>query len=422
MNFYLKKYGFCPPQLQDEPHTDVGIIVVIPCYNENDLISSLNALLLCEQPKCRVEVITVINASEKSSIEIKQQNLKTYTHGIEWAKNNNSDQLKFHFILNNDLPKKHAGVGLARKIGMDEAVARFHSISKDGVIVCFDADSKCDKNYLVEIENHFNANLKTPGCSFHYEHPIEGNEFEQNIYDGIINYELFLRYYNQAQRYCKLPYAYHTVGSSMAVKSSAYQKQGGMNKRKAGEDFYFIHKIIALGNFTNLSSTKLIPSPRISDRVPFGTGRAIGEWVDKNPETYLTYDFRIWEIIRDFVNIIPSLENQSIEDISFFNDKENSVFVDFLKQNEFENSLNEIRKNSTNSKGFIKRFLVWFNAFKLLKAVHYLRDHQYQNQPIFNEAKKLAIKQGFYSNELNEKELLLKYRLIENNSFVKSSS
>ena len=365
---------------------------------------------MCDQPKCKVEVITVINASEKSSAEIKQLNLQTYKQGVEWAKNNNSDQLKFHFILNNELPKKHAGVGLARKIGMDEAVARFHSTNKDGVIVCFDADSKCDKNYLVEIEKHFNANLKTPGCSIHYEHPIEGNEFEQNIYDGIINYELFLRYYNQALRYCKLPYAYQTVGSSMAVKSSAYQKQGGMNKRKAGEDFYFIHKIIVLGNFTNLSLTKVIPSPRISDRVPFGTGRAIGEWVDENPDTYLTYDFRIWEIIRKFVNIIPSLENQSIEDILFFNEKENSVFVDFLKQNEFQNSLNEIRKNSTNSKGFIKRFLVWFNAFRLLKAIHYLRDHQYQNQPIFNEAKKLAIKQGFYSNELNEKDLLMTYR------------
>ena len=72
--------------------------------------------------------------------------------------------------------------------------------------------------------------------------------------------------------------------------------------------------------------------------------------------------------------------------------------------------MNEIRKNSTNSKGFIKRFLVWFNAFRLLKAIHYLRDHQYQNQPIFNEAKKLAIKQGFYSNELNEKDLLMTYR------------
>jgi len=413
LNFYLKKYGFCSPQLKAPINHDVNLIVVIPCFNEPDLISSLNTLLDCVKPNCNVEVITVINASERSSIEVKEQNIITLNQVKAWADLNNTDALKFHFIINNDLPKKHAGVGLARKIGMDEAVARFHSINKDGVIVCFDADSKCDKNYLVEIEKHFNKNPKTPGCSIHYEHPIEGDEFELSIYEGIINYELFLRYYNQALIFCGLSYAFQTVGSSMAVKSSAYQKQGGMNKRKAGEDFYFIHKIIALGGFTNLTSTKVIPSPRVSDRVPFGTGRAIGEWIDENRDDYKTYDFRIWKIIKLFVAIIPQLETQNTNELDFFNEPENQVFIDFLNENNFVEGLNEIRKNSTNTKGFVKRFFVWFNAFRLLKAVHYLRDHQYQNQSIFNEAKVLAKELNFYTDENNIIDLLLSYRAKE---------
>ncbi len=62
-----------------------------------------------------------------------------------------------------------------------------------------------------------------------------------------------------------------------------------MNKRKAGEDFYFIQKIIELGNYTELNTTGVIPSPRISNRVPFGTGKAIGDWVKQGSEEYFTY-------------------------------------------------------------------------------------------------------------------------------------
>ncbi len=38
---------------------------------------------------------------------------------------------------------------------------------------------------------------------------------------------------------CGVSHAYHTIGSSMAVRCSAYAKIGGMNRRKAGEDFIF---------------------------------------------------------------------------------------------------------------------------------------------------------------------------------------
>ncbi|MEZ4848575.1 MAG: hypothetical protein R3B93_08135 [Bacteroidia bacterium] len=76
-------------------------------------------------------------------------------------------------------------------------------------------------------------------------------------------------------------HAFHCVGSSMAVRSIAYQKRGGMNRRKAGEDFYFLQKFIAEGTLAELSTTKVIPSPRASEKVPFGTGRAIKKLAGK---------------------------------------------------------------------------------------------------------------------------------------------
>jgi hypothetical protein len=49
----------------------------------------------------------------------------------------------------------------------------------------------------------------------------------------------------------RFSYAYHTVGSAMAVKAYQYVKVGGMNRRQAGEDFYFIQKLVHSGNFIN---------------------------------------------------------------------------------------------------------------------------------------------------------------------------
>ena len=193
LNFYLNKYAFLPPQLTEAPNSDLNIIVVIPCYNEPDLIKSLESLYTCDRPKGAVEVITVINSSENDSDKIKSDNLDSLKEAEQWGVKRRSGHFNFHFIHVPELPKKHAGVGLARKIGMDEAVDRFHSLDRNGITVCFDADALCEKNYLLEIENHFDKHYRSPGCSIHFEHPIEGNEFDPYIYQWIINYELNLR-------------------------------------------------------------------------------------------------------------------------------------------------------------------------------------------------------------------------------------
>ncbi len=412
MNFYLKKYGFQPKSINTIPQSNLGLIIVIPCFNEPDILTTLHSLNNCKTPNMGVEILIIINAGIHHESFIKVQNKNTSTAIQEWKTNTNLN-FDFHVIEANDLPKKHAGVGLARKIGMDEAVSRFDQIGHDGIIACFDADSTCESNYLTALETHFLTHPKTPGCAIPYAHPVDGDHFDEKIYAGIIYYELFLRYYNQGLHFCELPFAYHTVGSSMAIKSSAYQKQGGMNKRKAGEDFYFLHKIISLGYFTELNSALVIPSPRTSDRVPFGTGKAINDWINTDEETYLTYDFRIWEILKNFVSIIPLLQEKDLKDLDFYKNETSQVMIRFLEEQSFASDLNEIRKNATHPKSFQKRFFVWFNAFRVLKLVHFLRDHQFSNKPIFGEAKKMAEAHHFYEGEKNEKALLLSFRTYE---------
>ena len=97
--------------------------------------------------------------------------------------------------------------------------------------------------------------------------PSPFESFEPVVYDAITQYELHLRYYLNAVRSTGYPYAYHTVGSSFTVRADVYCKEGGMNRRQGGEDFYFIQKVAQRGNFSECNATRVVASPRPSDRV-----------------------------------------------------------------------------------------------------------------------------------------------------------
>jgi glycosyltransferase involved in cell wall biosynthesis len=379
VNHYLKNYRYGNRLFETACSLRTQLIVVIPCHNEPNLIRSLEALKCCEKPKGDVEVIVVINAGVNDSESIKEQNRVTFQLATQWASNNSIEQFMVLVHMDNDLPKKHAGVGLARKIGMDEAVDRFEQISNEnGVIVCFDADAMCDSNYLVEIETEFANHPKWNGASIHFEHPLRGNEVSQELYGAIAQYELFLRYYRLAFKYTGHPQAYHTVGSSMAVRSNAYQKQTGMNKRKAGEDFYFLQKIIQLGHFGEITNTKVIPSPRTSERVPFGTGRAMAEFLDGR-DLGVAYDFKSFSEIKTFINLVFSTYRTTQDFGTEFLNQLPEPVKDFLLQSDWDTRVEDLLQYGKTESTFSNRFYNWFNAFRMLKWVHFARDNFYAN-------------------------------------------
>jgi len=388
MNFatqYFNRFNTLPPQIKTKPAHDLNIVIVIPAFNEPNIVNSLKSISNNTKYKEKVEVIIVVNSSENNSNSVKERNKNTIIEINNFIKENKSD-IKFYTIYKPNLPEKTAGVGLARKIGMDEAIHRFsQNNNPDGIIVNFDADTLCQDNYIQALENQFKNKPKTNACSIHYEHIIEGTEHKQEVYDAIILYELYLHYYIQALRYIKFPYAYHTIGSAFAVKAKVYAKQGGMNTRKAGEDFYFLHKIIPLGNFSEIKNTTIYPSPRPSDRVPFGTGRAVNIMLDKNDKEYLTYNFNSFLVLKKLFEQISSLfEQNNIETINI-----NKILLDFLRKNNFEKDLIKIKKNSPNLEIFTKRFYDWFNAFRILKFLNYSHEDYFTKIPIIIESSKL---------------------------------
>lgn len=369
---YLQTKTIFPPAVTRKPSLNLGIVVVIPSCDEPFLILSLLSLKKCHLPTCDVEVIVIINDSEKAAEAIKQTNKESFGTAQEWAAKNSSSRLKFHVLYFNELPAKKAGVGLARKIGMDEACWRFEKAGNtNGLIACFDADSKCDPNYLQALEHHFESHPQSAATSIYFEHPLHGPEFTEVQYDAIAAYELHLRYFIEAQRWAGFPFAYHTVGSSMAVRWRDYIRQGGMNTRQAGEDFYFLHKFIQINSLTELNQTRVIPSPRASDRVPFGTGKAVKE-ILKSDQQYKTYHPEGFHILKAFFKSIEELYNPENEVINSLAPSLQS----YLALQQFEEKIAEIRCHTKSIDSFKKRFFQWFNAFHLMKFLHHHRGIQ----------------------------------------------
>lgn len=393
---YLKRFAASEVMINQAIHPDCRMIIVIPCHNEPDLIGTIESLLQCKTPSFHTEVIVVVNqkiGEENSALS--KQNHDTISDFNDW--NRKVDNISFYLIEMLNMPKKHAGVGLARKTGMDEALRRFASLDFNGSIVCLDSDCRVSKNYLTALDGKFVQSDAGLG-EVHFEHQFELEE-DAGLKKGIINYELFLYYYVEGLKSAGFPYAIQTIGSCMLVKSATYAKHGGMNKRKAGEDFYFLHKIIPHEQFVEVNTATVYPSCRTSDRVPFGTGKAQQDWLDQASEEYLTYDPRVFDELRSLISSVPEFFKNNLEQsISSLS----TIPKAFITFHAFETKIAAIKSNCKSIQQFEKQFFIWFDGFLCMKFIHFTRDNYYGDISIVSAANRLI------KSELNHEVQLLK--------------
>ncbi len=380
LNTYVQRFQVNKVYFTHSPDKDLCLSIVIPAYKEPDILTTLRSLNDCRAPSGKVEVIIVINAPENAKKESLQVNERTARQIKQWEKGEKSDFIQLLIIREEGLPLKHAGAGLARKIGMDEAAQRWAMIRKDGPILCLDADCTVSEEYLIAAKESF-ADPAVKVGHFTFEH-LYRLEQDPVLQEGIIQYELHLRCFIHGLKTAGYPFAVHTVGSCMAVRASAYAKAGGMNRRKAGEDFYFLHKLAPLGGWKDIPAT-VYPSCRISDRVPFGTGRAQTEW-QKNPHTFLTYHPEIYSLLKPLFHIVPDWYSSDVN-LDLFS----PVVRDFLTQIDIINRVNKMKDQSNSLEVFWRRFWQWMDGLMVLKLTHSLRDQGFPNQPILQVAQTL---------------------------------
>jgi len=457
---YLQKAGLREALIEPEPHSELKISVTIPVMNESGLERCLDSLFQCSVgTDARAEVLILINAPAHAPEEVLEQNRATLEATRKWIRDHPHPSMDFHVWMDHSFGKKEAGVGTARKILMDEAVGRFSLLDRpDGIIACLDADAVVQPNYLRALVEHFQGGShgglhgrshggshgRSPdGCSIRFAHPLSGDEYAPEVYEAIAQYELHLRYYLQSLRSTGYPHAFHTVGSSLAVRAHIYCLEGGMNRRQAGEDFYFIQKLAQRGNYSECNSTCVVPSPRPSNRVPFGTGLAVSRMVDGRgagggvggrgagsggaggrgagaDELLLTYPpepFRMLRKLFDRVDDFRVSRDMGMEFPSL-----SASFPpplrEFLEAQEFVPALEEMRSHSASLPAFRKRFWRWFNMFRIMKFLHVARERGYPDIPV-NEAASALLRQmdpegtGIPSIGADSRKLLLIYRRLD---------
>ncbi len=368
---YLNKSTVTGPwTLRGEERADFAGAVVIPSLAEGDsLFATLQSLAANpQQLTTRFLVVIIVNHCEHAAAADKQQN------GIDLARLSElTEQTELSLAWVDaaspgyEIPAKQAGVGFARKLGMDLALPRLNW-TEDPLLVCLDADTLVETGYLQAIVNHFHPSaLGAAVLPFRHQ---PGSDSAQQT--AINRYELFLRSYVYGLRLAGSPYAFNSVGSAIACRASAYVRCGGMNCRKAGEDFYFLQKLAKTDGVDLLTGTTVFPEPRVSDRVPFGTGRSMSRLLDGDTQAVLFYPVAAFRVLAAWLQAVEQNLSSDAESLLLRAEEISSELANYLEQVNWRTVWPRLQSTHKTEVQRLQAFHAWFDGFKTMRLVHRL--------------------------------------------------
>ena len=356
--------------------------VVIPAFAENDYIDSTLYSLSksINNVSEKILILIVVNNPPARNdnpvlLEHIKNNLKLLNRMQSCFGELNNDTLTLAYIdaasPGNEISDKY-GVGGARKIGCD-GVLHLLNWEQEPLIFFLDADTVVPENYISSGLKFFKTNKNITGAYYKFKHS-QGDTPENE--KAIRLYEQYLNHFVEGLKYAKSPYAYHAVGSTIVCKAESYVKAGGMRAKQAGEDFYFLQALCKVGQppmpIREISECCITPSSRCSFRVPFGTGAKMNELVPKisNFNEAFFYNPKIFDYIRQTV----MLTNDSL----LIDAPEKWILKlplpvqEYFKSKNFLKNWKNILKNTPkNKEKIIWAFHIWFDAFKILKFMHF---------------------------------------------------
>lgn len=421
---YLEKRAVKGPWRLEIPNKlpRLSQVVVIPAYDElEDLPQLLESLEKNEQKICEETLlITVVNNKQKGITpdEVIERNQKTLDI---LRKIQNGNRYPFHIgIIDACSPRFEmplgSGVGLVRKIGMDWATRILFDLGiENGGLICLDADCKVSENYLTEWKKFFEQYRDSAGIMA-FAHPIDENELGK----AMMFYEIFIRLYELCLYYANSPYSYIAIGSTIGINTNLYATVGGMSTKTAGEDFYFLQKIAKVAQIRRITSATVYPSARPSDRVRFGTGPKVKEYMMNPGKMNSFYSFNSFEILKKWIELLDEpLETPEQMLKEAYNIHPELMF--FLESNHWIEKTHNIYLESKSKNHLSWRLHEWFDGLRTLRLIHHLRDKSFPNiniqvvayellEKIFN----LKLYQSQFSPELILKLLREKWKEIEN--------
>jgi hypothetical protein len=381
INAYMNKWAASGPW-RIEAHTNrrFSAAVVIPALAESgSLPHTLHSL--SRNPRellARTLILVVVNQRTDAKNPEKSDNRATLAALPGWKEQFGLETL--HWVdaasAGKELPPKQ-GVGLARKIGLDLALQQLDYRTGDPLLICLDSDTLVQPDYLGALIDHF-AGSAAGGASIPYRHRTADTPQGQAAID---RYELFLRVYVLGLGLAGSPYAFHTVGSAMACRASAYATGGGMNRRLAGEDFYFLQQLHKTSGVSSLTGTIVHPSPRSSHRVPFGTGRSVGDILADGDSRLLFYRPELFDMLGEWLACVSSHRGADGNKLLECSGRISPNLREFLQQAGFGPTWDNLLRHNRDADRLASAFHGWFDAFRTMRIMHHLTDCGYPRIP-----------------------------------------
>lgn len=394
-NDYLSLYAAGLPWSLNYGYLDnIKQVVVIPAYAEKEHLFSTLESLAANPPELLEQslILCVINNKAAASAADKDNNKQTLflLHALMTrisGRYNDVEDEELRYLLRTiaasrlriayidasssglEIPARAGGVGMARKIGMDMALRLLLNCQEEPrLILSLDADTLVKPSYLPAVRSSF---LSVPGSAgaVAFQHQLPREEAGRS---AIIRYEIFLRYWVLGLQYAQSPYAFHSIGSTMATTCDAYLAVRGMNRREAGEDFYFLNKLAKTGAIKQIRETVVYPSARVSNRVPFGTGAAVSRIISEASQDDGFYDPRVFLILKEWLALMKqSFDLPADRILAGAADIDRGLEL-FLAARGFLTVWPKIRSNLKDEKTYHRQFHNWFDGFETLKLVNYL--------------------------------------------------
>lgn len=275
--------------------------------------------------------------------------------------------------------KEKQGVGQARKIGCDLALAfaARGRLGQPGMDVT-DADAQLPLDYWQGpyfTDSFAGLRRARPAVGLHaFRHyRVPGHE------RAISEYETFLQYYVDGLARAGSPYAFQTVGSTLRIAFSAYAEVRGFPDREAGEDFYLLNKLAKVGGVFQSGKTITL-SGRPSWRVPFGTGQQVNKLSALYAEggEYLVYDPEVFGALKIWND---SLLEWCEAPHDHFAERLGGLapLAESLKAPAALDAARTSRKTPEARRLHLQE---WFDAFRTLKFVHEATDRFFPRLPL----------------------------------------
>lgn len=366
---YLEKRGLGSPwRMHGTPRCDYQGAIIIPALAESDSLFD-TLLSLQANPVALLEqflLVVVVNHRQDAIASDKQDNHRTLR---KLAKIGGWPNLTWIDAASEglELPLKTGGVGLARKLGFDLALEHL-DWSGARILATLDADTLVRDDYLSALCQHFETSVNG-GAVLPFCHPLAGDMAERG---AIIAYELYLRAHVLGLQLAGSPYAFHTVGSTMACRAGDYVRAGGMNRRQAGEDFYFMQQLAKTSGVSPVAGTVVYPSARISHRTPFGTGRSVAQLAAETTPAKLYYDPRCYDVLGKWLQMVTRDWHCEAHRLLAGAATISALLEDFLVKEKFQEVWPGLCRNHADAKTRLAALHGWFDGLKTTRLIHHL--------------------------------------------------